>query len=110
MLPLSDYTFLEKIHNRGNNQLFRAERRADKKKVFIKLFEHPDSNCDESVHIRSEYEIARNPSFNGIAQILELKSYRNQTIVILDNLEGITLDKYLKQNKNDLAASLRVAI
>ena len=106
----SGYAFLEKLSYTGNGQLYRAERFTDRHKVIVRVVECGKKTMDEAAHIVREYETLRHSSCQGIARVLELKTYPTQYVSILEDVAGITLEQFLHERKTGVASSLKIAI
>jgi predicted ATPase/signal transduction histidine kinase len=110
MLLLSDYNILEKISLNGNKLIYRAERYRDSQKVILKILENMDSEYNQVDQIANEYEIGKNISFKRIPKYLELETYHNRHIAVLEYVDGISLDKYMRESKPQIGTSIKIAI
>lgn len=106
----SEYGFLERLAYNGNGQLYRAERLKDRQKVLIRIIEHAKEKADQSARITNEHEIGGNFSGHGIARVLELKANAAQSLSILEDMAGITLAQFLREQKTGIESSIKIAI
>jgi histidine kinase len=110
MQLLRSYTILERINLNGEDQLYRAERLNDRQKVIVKIIDHANSSKDEVARISREHEVASGFTCQGIARILELKPSPTQHIAILEDIVGIPLEEYRKEQKLSVGAVIQIAI
>ncbi|MBD0256087.1 MAG: AAA family ATPase [Cytophagales bacterium] len=110
MLLLSEYTLLERISLGGSTLLYRAERCHDKQKVMLKILEPAGAGADEKARLTREYEFAGRFPVKGIPRYLHLETYHNRQIAILEHVEGVPLEKYLRETRPDPEVSLRIAL
>ncbi len=110
MLTLSEYTFLECISLSASPALYRAERRQDKRRVLVKIVDSSTPHQPENPPLSREYELARRFAGPALARYLNLEVYQNKQLAILEDLEGLTLEKYLQAGCPDVASALKIAI
>jgi predicted ATPase/signal transduction histidine kinase len=109
MLLLSEYTLLERISLGGSTLLYRAERCSDKQKVMLKILD-PAGTGDEKARLTREYEFAGRFPGKGVARYLHLETYHNRQIAILEHVEGVPLEKYVRETRPNLEVTLQIAL
>jgi len=110
MLLLSDYKILEKISRYSDIQVFRAERQSDKRKVLLKITEE-NSSIDNNVYpIGDEMAISNTYQIKGLAHIIQVEPYHNRHIVVMEDIEGITLEKYLLEHEVNMESAIKIII
>ncbi|QHT69780.1 AAA family ATPase [Rhodocytophaga rosea] len=110
MVLLSEYNFLERISLHDHTFIYRAERCKDHQKVLLKIVENASEKSEQAARIAHEYEIASSFSCKGIARFLTLETYQSLQVAVIEDIEGISLEKYLKEHKVTLAQTLQIAI
>lgn len=110
MTLLSEYIFMERINLGGHNIAYRAERRADKQKVILKILKSTNPSTDELNQFRNECDILEKLSAKGIPQYIELQQQSNRYVMVLKDFDGIPLEKYIQQHKPGTTACLNIAI
>lgn len=110
MLLMPEYNILEKINLNSKKFLYRAERVRDGQRVILKINENINSKTDEIAGIANEYEIATTFSIEGVAHYIKVENFNNQTIGVIADIEGVTMDKYLREYKRTIRNSLKIGI
>ncbi len=110
MVLLSEYNFLERISLHDHTFIYRAERCKDHQKVLLKIVENAGDKTEQAARIAHEYAIASSFSCKGIARFLTLESYQSLQVAVIEDIEGISLEKYLKEHKLTLVQALQIAI
>jgi len=110
MLLLSEYTLLERISLGGGMLLYRAERCRDKQKVMLKILEPAGAGGDEKARLTREYAFAGRFPVKGIPRYLHLETYHNRQIAILEHVEGVPLEKFVRQTRPGPEVILRIAL
>ena len=109
MFLLSEYNILERIHLKTNKLLFRAENSLDGKKVLLKVIENIPFN-EDTLPFATEFEISKSILNKGIARYLKFERFGNGVIAVIENIEGLPLEAYLKDRKPDIGTSLNITI
>jgi len=59
-----------------------------------------DPGLDELLSLKNDYEISKKIQFEGVLKSRELLKERNKVVVVKDCFNGITLEDFLKKNKD----------
>lgn len=110
MVLLSEYNFLERISLHDHTFIYRAERCKDHRRVLLKIVENAGDKPEQAARIAHEYEMAGHFSCKSIARFLTLETYQSLQVAVIEDREGILLEKYLKEHQLILAQSLQIAI
>ncbi|MEI6950065.1 AAA family ATPase [Paraflavisolibacter sp. H34] len=110
MVLLSDYIILERIGLKGSKLFYRAERCRDKQKVILKVYENASARSAEAARIQNEYEIGRGIACKGGARYLALDTYQDRYIAVLEDMEGVLLDQFLREAKPGIGDCLSIAL
>ncbi|MGB6297897.1 MAG: AAA family ATPase [Rivularia sp. (in: cyanobacteria)] len=111
MLSISGYQILEQLYNGLRTLVYRAIREADKKPVVIKILKNSLPDFSELVQFRNQYIIASRFNYPGIIQTYSLENYQNSYALVMEDIQGISLRKYmLGENIASLQDILSIAV
>ncbi|GAA6618789.1 AAA family ATPase [Scytonema sp. NUACC26] len=96
-ISIPGYQALEQIYNGSRTIVYRACRETDCLPVVIKLLKNPYPNFSELLSFRNQYAIARKVPLAGTVKPLALLPYRQGYALIMEDIGGISLSNYLKQ-------------
>ncbi|MCB1192626.1 MAG: serine/threonine protein kinase [Leptospiraceae bacterium] len=91
-----DHNIIDKIHHGEKHIIFRAEK--ENKKVIIKQPCNEYPTYHELKRIQNEYELLQKISKFGITKVIALEKYKNTLLLIFEDIQGVSLDKIIKQN------------
>ncbi|MEN9848038.1 MAG: hypothetical protein RL368_778 [Pseudomonadota bacterium] len=105
-----NYIILSEIHS-GNHRVYKALRKADQNPVVIKVIgTTQEEKLYKIAKLRHEYEIGCKLQHNGIVRTYALDSYVHNTLLILEDFQGISLSQFLKKYTFNLQDFLTTAI
>ncbi|MFX3635949.1 MAG: AAA family ATPase [Candidatus Pristimantibacillus sp.] len=111
MIEMPGYQTLDVIGNNGDIKLYRLLRQEDNLVVIAKMTcdEYPSPATIEAFHY--EYEMLRELSGKGTLEVYSLETIEEQPVLLMQNIEGCTLDRVLRMRGNtlELPALLRIA-
>ena len=99
MKTISDYTIIEKISETGKSIIYRAQKERDKKKYIIKVLKNVYPSPSEIARFRQEYEIIKKLDMDGIVKTYDIINFENNFAIILEDFSGISMKKYILENK-----------
>ncbi|MCU0846471.1 MAG: trifunctional serine/threonine-protein kinase/ATP-binding protein/SpoIIE family protein phosphatase [Spirochaetes bacterium] len=99
MKTISDYTVIEKISETGKSIIYRAQKERDKKKYIIKVLKNVYPSPSETARFRQEYEIIKKLDMDGIVKTYDIINFENNFAIILEDFSGISMKKYILENK-----------
>lgn len=111
MFEMPGYRTLGVIGNSGDIKLYRLMRYEDGRMVIAK------TTCDEYPGpvmvdaFRYEYDMLRKLGDRGVVEVYSLEIMADRPVLLLQDMEGSTLDRVLRSHANtlDLSARLRIA-
>ncbi|MGM1046463.1 MAG: protein kinase [Bacillota bacterium] len=111
MFEMPGYRTLGVIGNSGDIKLYRLMRYEDGRMVIAK------TTCDEYPGpvmvdtFRYEYDMLRKLGGRGVVEVYSLEIMADRPVLLLQDMEGSTLDRVLRSHANtlDLSARLRIA-
>ncbi|MEO1431989.1 MAG: AAA family ATPase [Cyanobacteria bacterium J06633_8] len=95
MVYIQGYKITEEIYNGLRTIIYRAVREKDGKSVVIKLLKNPYPDFNELLQFRNQYTITKNISSPIIIKTYSLEVYQNGYALIMEDMGGISLQKYL---------------
>ena len=110
MFQLADYTVTHKIYESPKTIVYEGYRTEDKYPFIFKMLpsEYPEPKRVAQFH--HEYEITRGLNLPGIINSYGVQKYQNHWVLILENIQGETLNKLIATNSIDLVTFLHIAI
>ncbi|MDJ0553060.1 MAG: AAA family ATPase [Microcoleaceae cyanobacterium MO_207.B10] len=110
MITLTGYQIINKIYHGSKICIYKAHRQLDQKPVIIKCLEKEYPTFNEILQFRNQYTISKNLNLPGIVKPLSLEKYRNGYALVMEDIGGISLRKYLTNKDISLSESLKIAI
>nr|WP_323808732.1 serine/threonine-protein kinase PknK [Nostoc sphaeroides] len=109
-LIIPGYQINSQLYTGSRTRVYRAIRKQDKLPVVIKFLisEYPSFN--ELLQFRNQYTISQHLNIAGIIHALSLESYGNSYILVMEDIEGISLNEYIQSNTLSLVEFLSIAI
>lgn len=110
MNGLQNYSNLEKFHDGSNNQVYRARRVSDKTPVVIKIprSEYPSSR--ELARLYNEYHLLNELQLPGIARVYGLEKFGRTVALVMESLEGQSLNSLLNLRQLTISECLTLAV
>ncbi|WOB42572.1 AAA family ATPase [Thermoleptolyngbya oregonensis NK1-22] len=107
---LAGYTVTEQIYAGSRTAVYRALQTATQKPVIIKVLRREYPSFGELVQFRNQYAITKNLPIPGITHPLSLEPLGNSYALVLEDWDGIALNKYLQQQSLGLDEVLTLAL
>ncbi|MBD2157643.1 ATP-binding sensor histidine kinase [Leptolyngbya sp. FACHB-16] len=103
------YTIVEQLYQGTRTTVYRAVESAQNQSVVIKvLCEYP--SFSELVQFRNQYTIAQNLSISGVVRPLCLESISSGYALVMEDVGGISLARYLHQHVLQVSEVLEIAL
>ncbi|MCP4132043.1 MAG: AAA family ATPase [bacterium] len=112
MKTISNYTILEKLDETRGSIIYRGRKENETKTYIIKELKSSSPTLSEIAQFRQEYEIIKKINIEGVIKTYDILEYDNNIALVLEDFDGISLKKILKdKNINlDLKLFLTIAI
>lgn len=110
MSILSDYRILNKIYEQINTVAYRVVRISDQKQFILKtsIADYPDPQTIAA--LEREYQLIKKLAAPGIIKAYDLITIENKTALILEDIEGQTLKKFLTDKTLNLTDFFNIAL
>ena len=102
------YSICEQIYTGSKTAVYRALT-THKQQVVIKLLQRQYPNFSELVQFRNQYTITKNLDIPGIVSPLSLEPWRNSFALVMEDVGGISLQEYSKNQPLDWLEILVIA-
>lgn len=101
MLSFPGYEMLQQLYDNEVVAVYRAKKSEDKngKTVIIKFLQAELPTPEDIARIKHEYNLLMNFSIPGIIHPLALEKSQHRYAIILEDVNGITLKEYIRNNK-----------
>ncbi|MDF5719205.1 MAG: protein kinase [Rhizonema sp. PD37] len=110
MHRMIEYEVIQEIYHSDHTVIYRGKSLRKQQSVIIKTFKSEYPTLEEIAFIKHEYQIAKNLDLEGIVKPLSLENYGNGLALILEDVDGQSLQHYLTYKKIDLIDFLKIAI
>jgi serine/threonine protein kinase len=102
------YQILEKLGRGGMGEVYLAEDTKLYRKVAIKFLKFSSEKAER--HLRREARAAASLNHPNICTIYEIGEHNNRSFIVMEYIEGETLERVIKENKLDLRKIVPIAI
>ena len=92
---IPDYKIKEKIHESAKSLIYRGYCISNDRTVILKLLNKDYPTPQEIARFSYEYELLSSLNIDGVIKVFSLESYRNGTLLVMEDCGGESLDKYL---------------
>lgn len=110
MIQIPGFKISEELYNGNSTIIYRAKDEKENKSVIIKLLKSEYPSPDEIKDFKYEYEIQKSFNSNGIVKIHELLKYNNTYAIVMEDFNGISLDKIIKDKKISIKSFLVIGV
>lgn len=111
MASLTGYQDLKKLVEGRERVLYSGLRLSDQKPVILKMLRSEHPSADSIALLCHEYEIGKDLDIPGVLKTYELIDEHNQYALVLEDMQGISLHEYLRENPiRDLSQFFKLAI
>ena len=110
MISISGYKVIEKIYDGLETGVYRAQPDFEENTVILKILKAKYPTLEEITQLRHEYEISRNLNLAGIIKSYKLENYQNGLLLVMEDLGGQDLKKYLDNFQLELKEFLQIAL
>lgn len=110
MMSIAGYSPLEKLYYGLQVEIYRCLRLSDQQKVIFKMPRNPTLPKNVSASLQHEYNLLKRLKLPGVVQAQELIRTPLCPILVLENIEGQTLESYLQNKPLPLEAAFNVML
>jgi PAS domain S-box-containing protein len=104
------YTIVEQLYLGSRTAVYRAVQTVEQRPVVIKVLQREYPSFSELVQFRNQYTIAKNLSIAGIVRPLSLEPLGSGYALVMEDIGGIALSKYIQQQGLELIEGLTIAV
>ncbi|OHD13034.1 MAG: hypothetical protein A2086_07510 [Spirochaetes bacterium GWD1_27_9] len=110
MLEISGYKLNEKIYESKRKIIYRAIKEKDNIPVIIKILKSEFPLKSDLEQLEYEYRIMNKMNISGVIRYFSIENIDHSKALIMEDIGGISLDKYLIKHKIDIKSFLKIAI
>jgi serine/threonine protein kinase len=104
------YDLVDKLYESDSSLICRASHQTDQTPVILKIL-RPDAPPPEALrHFRREYDLTSTVRAEGIITACDLHEHWNTLFMVLQDIGGASLDRWLVRRRPSLAECLSVAL
>ena len=108
MIQLPGIEIIEKIYEGGKNVIYKALK--NQKKIIIKTSKYIYPKLGEVKRLVREYEILSRFRSEGIVRPLELIDFQNRPFLVMEDIDGVSLDQLILQQNLQIGFFLDLAL
>ncbi|AFY92200.1 serine/threonine protein kinase [Chamaesiphon minutus] len=109
-IDLPGYQAIEKFYESSRSVLYRARRCADLVPVILKIADRESRSPADIDRFQLEYDILRSLNIEGIVTTYGLETYRENSVIVLEDFGGKSLQMWLSERTFNLGEFLYLAI
>lgn len=110
MIRVPGYNIIETLHEGTKSQVYRALHNDDQKPVILKTSTQAYTSPDDIARLRYEFQILRNLSIPQVIRAFDLQQIGSVPVLILEDWQGISLDRLYDSQPMDLETFLSTAV
>lgn len=110
MIKLPGYLIINLLYDGSRTQVYRAQQKLTQTSVAIKILKSEYPTFSELLHFRNQYSIAKNLRLPGVIQFYSIETYRNGLALVMEDMEGISLQDYMRGQPLALGEFLPLAM
>jgi len=109
------YKKIKKLYESTRTDIWRAQHIKENKSVILKILKQDDPTSEDLIPFRNEYDIlCQFRNIDGVIQAYNLEKHNNYWQICLEDINGISLKKILKDNhelniKDQLTIAIKIA-
>ncbi len=96
MISIPGFDIRNEIYEGGKSVIFKAQRKADKLPVIIKLLKKEYPTGSDLNRVRREFEmLGLLANAEGVINVYGLEEYGNSLFLVLEDIGGLSLKEYI---------------
>ena len=104
------YSIIEQIYAGSKTTVYRAQPDSQQHTVVIKVLQREYPSFSELVQFRNQYTITKNLTIPGIVKPLSLEPWRHSFALVMEDMEGISLQQYTQEQPLDWSEACGIAL
>ncbi len=104
------FDIIETLHEGVNTFIHRAYQKDKDRYVIIKVLKDNVQTAKTTAKFKYEYEIAKELNIHGIIKYYELTKYNNNLALIMEDFQGVSLEKILRNRNLEIKNFLEISI
>ena len=104
------YSISETLHEGNSSAVLRATSNGDRHKVILKTSVKGYPGSTQVALLTKEFNTLRELEIDGVNKVLELVTFENKPVLVMEDIGGITLSEFFRTTKFNLATFLGIAI
>ncbi len=110
MEKISDYTIIEKLDETRSSLIYRGKKDAETQTVIIKALKTHYPSPTDIARFNQEYDLIRSIDLDGVIKTYDIINDNNSIALVLEDFNGISLDKAIEKKKPSLKRFLKIAL
>lgn len=110
MVEIKGYNVFEKVHSSKHTVTYRGLRLRDKQSVVLKLPSQTNPTSKDIALLQNEYQLLNHLSIPGVSRVYDLIQSNLIPVLVLDDVGGISLAKFVEGQPLDLTLFFQIAL
>ncbi len=110
MITLHDIELTEELHQSNHSIVFKGYEKKQQQYVVVKVLKEDFPSANLIAQFNEEYAITNKYDISGIRKVLSKRKINNKYVLVLDYVEGTSLQDYVQQHTLDIPNFLKLAI
>lgn len=107
---LPGYRIAQQLYSGSRTLVYRGVRESDRTPVAIKVLRNPFPSFSELVQFRNQYTIAKSLDLPQVVRPYSLETYGNSYALIVEDYGGVSLSRYVEQQRLEIPDFLAIAL
>ncbi len=110
MLTFQDIDLLDELYQSEDSIVFKGYEKTNKQNVIVKVLKEDFPSMNLVAQFNGEYDITNKHDLQGIRRVLNKRKVQNKHVLVLEYIDGVTIQQYIANQVLDVAAFLKLAI
>ncbi len=110
MLTFQDIDLLAELYQSEDSIVFKGYEKTNKQNVIVKVLKEDFPSMNLVAQFNGEYDITNKHDLQGIRRVLNKRKVQNKHVLVLEYIDGVTIQEHIANQVLDVAAFLKLAI
>ena len=110
MLTINDINLLDELYQSEDSIVFKGYETANHQNVIVKILKDDFPSINLIAQFNEEYNITNKYNLQNIRKVISKRKIQNKHILILEYIDGVTIQEHIKDKPIDIINFLKLAI
>ena len=107
---INDYHIVQKLYESPQSLIYRGFRGQDQQTVILKILQETYPDPITLSQFKQEYKILNHLASSAVIKTYGMENYQTTLMIILEDIGGISLEKFLEEQKLTIETFLKIRI